>query len=234
MSTTPRRPATPAAVLSFCPLVVLSVLAFATVPASAAGLAAASAREIAGHLTSAMVTSADLGLQVRNMAGKKANADLQRGVAAVDSAVAAAQRLGNQSPDLEPGFGHVRTNMAQVIAEGKVSEGASALIDESVAELHALIVNAYLLAAVAELDDAAGALDKKNGTEVSFYLKNAAQDLQSANEMGGYHIENDIEDIQAALRDIDAKVSAKVAVPRDAIDMRVAELKSHMFQLGTE
>jgi len=229
MSTTHHRPAALAATLTFC-----LIAALAAAPARAAMLAAASAQEIAGHLTAAIVTSADLGLKVRTMAGKKADADIQRGVAAVDQAVAAAQRLGNQSPDLEPGFGHVRANMAAVIADGKVSAKASTLIDESVAELHALIVNAYILEAVADLGSAANALDKKNGADVTFYLKNAEKALQSANDMGGYHIENDIEEIQAALRDVAAKVAAKVAVSRDAIDMRVAELKAHMFELGTE
>jgi len=229
MSTTRHAPAALAAALTLCLLAAL----FAA-PARAALLAAASAQEVAGHLTAAMVTTADLGLRVRKMAGKKADADLTRGVAAVDAAVAAAQRLGNGEPYLEPGFGHVRTNMAGVIADGRVTDKASTLIDESVAELHALIINAYILQALAQLDNAAGALDGKNGADLSFYLKGAERALQSANEMGGYHIENDLEEIQAALRDIDAKVSAKVAVPRGAIDTRVAELRSHLFELGTD
>lgn len=231
MPTTRRRPAAVAAVFALC---LATTLAAAAAPARAAALSAASAREIAGHLTAAMVTTADLGLQVRKMAGKKADADLQRGVARVDQAVAAAQRLGNDAPDLAPGFAHVRTNMAGVIADGKVSEKAGALIDESVAELHALIINAYILAAMADLGSAADALDRKNGSEASFHLKAAVQSLQSANDMGGYHIENDIEEVQAALRDIDAKVGAKVAVGRDAIDARIAEIRAHLFQLGSE
>jgi len=233
MPTTHRRPAAVAAVCALS-LALSLATTLAPAPARAAALSAASAREIAGHLTAAMVTTADLGLNVRKMAGKKADADLQRGVARVDQAVAAAQRLANDAPDLAPGFGHVRTNMAGVIADGKVSDKAGVLIDESVAELHALIINAYILAAMADLGSAADALDKKNGAEVSFYLKATEKSLQSANDMGGYHIENDLQEIQSVLSDIDAKVAAKVAVSRDAIDMRVAELKAHLFQLGAE
>jgi hypothetical protein len=233
MSTTPRRPAARAAAIGLS-LALCLAAALAPTPARAAALSAASAKEIAGHLTAAMVTTADLGLQVRKMAGKKADADLQRGVALVDQAVASAQRLGNENPNLAPGFGHVRTNMAGVIADGKVSEKAGALVDESVAELHALIINAYILGAMADLGSAANALDKKNSADVSFYLKAAEQSLQSANDMGGYHIENDIEEIRGALRDIDAKVSAKVAVSRDAIDTRITEIGAHLFQLGTD
>lgn len=204
------------------------------VPAGAADLAASGARQIGDQLTSAFITADGLARDVKGQAGKKASADVRRGVANVDEAMTKAQRLANDHPGLAPGLGHVRTNMAGVVADGKVSDRAAALVDESIAELHALIVNAHIVEAVGNLRQAATALEKKDSAEVTFYLKGAEAALTSASQRGAYHIENDIEEIQASLRDISAKVEAHLVVSRDAIDQRIAEVQAHMFDLSQE
>jgi hypothetical protein len=233
MSTTHRRPAALAAV-SGLSLALCIVATLAAGPAHAAAVPANSAKEIAQTLTSAFVTTTDLGITLRNMSGKPASAEVQRGLAVVDHLMAAAERLGNGHPSLAPGFSHVRKNNSGVVVGGKISEKAATLLDENVAELHALVINAYILQAMAELGNAADALDKKNPADVTFYLQNAEQALQRANDRGAYHIEHDIEDIQAALVDVQAKVAAKVPVTRDALETRMTELQSHLFQLGGE
>jgi|GEM_PF-1506335 hypothetical protein len=203
-------------------------------PATAADLSASAAKEIRGTLTAAFITAAQLGTEVEGLAGKSAPADFKRGLKALDDSAAAAERLANDHPYLQPGIGHVRTNTAKILANGKVDKSALALMHESTAELHALIINAAILEAVADLKSAGDALDKKQSADVTFYLKNAEAALQTASERGGYHIENDIEEIQAALRDIGDRVSAKVPVQRAAIDERVQEIQAHLFELGTE
>jgi hypothetical protein len=233
MSTTHRRPAVLAAVFGLS-LALSPVATLAAGPAHAAAVPANSAKEMAQTLTSAFVTTTDLGITLRNMSGKPASADVQRGLAVVDHLMATVERLGNGHPSLAPGISHVRTNTAGVVVGGKVSDKAATLLDENLAELHALIVNAYILQAMAELGSAADALDKKSPTEVTFYLQNAEQALQRANDRGAYHIEHDIEDIQAALLDVQAKVAAKVPVTRDALETRISELQTHLFQLGGE
>jgi len=69
---------------------------------------------------------------------------------------------------------------------------------------------------------------------VVFYLKRAEAALQDANEKGGYHIQNDIEEIQAALVDIEAKITSKVPVSRDTIDERYQEVQAHLFEVSPE
>ena len=126
-----------------------------------------------------------------------------------------------------------RSNTAKILAGGKVDKGAVSLMHESTAELHALIVNAAILEAVGNLNQAADALDKKDSASVTFYLQNAEKSLQDAAERGAYHIENDIEELQGALKDIENKVSSRVPVERAAIEQRVQEIKAHLFDLGT-
>jgi hypothetical protein len=203
-------------------------------PAAAADLSAAAAKEIRSHLTSAFLTASQVSTEVESLAGKKAPDSLKRGLKLIDESAAAAERLANGHPNLQPGLEHVRTNTAKILADGKVDKSALSRMHESVAELHALIVNAAILEAVGDLNQAADALDKKDSASVTFYLQNAERALQDAAEGGAYHIENDIEEIQGALKDIENKVSSRVPVARAAIEQRAEEIKAHLFELGAE
>lgn len=203
-------------------------------PVMAADLAASAAKEIGSHLTAAFITATQIGSQVEGLVGKSAPSSLKRGIEVLDQSAAAAERLSNDNPYLTVGIQHVRRNATMVVADGKVAAGALSAMNESVAELRALIINAYILEAMADLKSASAALDKKQGTEVVFYLKRAEAALQDANEKGGYHIQNDIEEIQAALVDIEAKITSKVPVSRAAIDERYQEVQAHLFEVSPE
>lgn len=228
------RRASSGAALAVGLVVGLSVGLTGVLPAVAADLSAAAAKEIRSHLTAAFLTASQVSTEVESLTGKKAPDSLKRGLKQVDESVAAAERLANDHPNLQPGIGHVRANTAKILADGKVGQGAVSLMHESVAELHALIVNAAILEAVGDLNQAADALGKKDSASVTFYLQNAEKALQDAAEGGAYHIENDIEEIQAALKDIESKVSSRVPVARGAIEQRVEEIKAHLFELGGE
>lgn len=212
--------------------IVFAVGMLLTAPVMAAELAASAAKEIGSHLTAAFITSTQVATQVEPLVGKSAPASLKRGLQVIDESAAAAERLANQHPYLDLGIRHVRRNVGGVVMDGKVAAGSVSRMNESIAELQALIINASILEAAADLRSAADAIDKKNAAEVTFYLKKAETALQDANEKGGYHIQNDIEEIQAALRDIEERVNSKVPVPRSAIDERVAEVEAHLFEVS--
>jgi hypothetical protein len=213
--------------------VVLAAGTWLATPAMAAELAASTAKEIGGHLTAAFITATEVAFEVEGLVGKKAPASLKQGLQVLDEAAAAAERLSNQHPNLTLGIQHVRRNGAAVVgSDGKVAAGALSRMHESVAELRALIINASILEAMANLKSAGDALDGKRAADVVHYLKRAEAALQDANEKGGYHIQNDVEEIQAALADIGDRVSAKVPVPRSAIDERYQEVQAHLFEVS--
>ena len=129
---------------------------------------------------------------------------------------------------------YVRDVVAMVKASGKINKKNIGLIGEASIELYALMVNAAILEAEAHLESAQKALAQGKGQDVVFSLQRAVSALESANNRGAYHIQNDLYEIEAALAEMSDKVSAQVPVSVDAIAERIEEIHEHLFHVGEE
>ncbi|MBI5136673.1 MAG: hypothetical protein HZA24_04960 [Nitrospirae bacterium] len=197
-----------------------------------AGLSAKSAHDIGGQVTSAYLTTTQVERQMADLKGKPMTGELMNGLAAIDRSAAAATALANNHAHLQPGLDHVRAVLRMVKEDGKVSDKSIGLVGEASIELYALMVNAAIIEAEAHLNSAVDALKKDKRQDVVFYLKQANVAMATANERGAYHIQNDLEEIEAAVATISDKVSANVPVSADAIEERIAEINSHLFHVG--
>lgn len=197
-----------------------------------ANLTAKSAREIGGQVTSAYLNTTQVEREMANQKGKSLSGTLMNGLNAIDKSAIDATALANNDDHLQPGLDHVRNVVRLVKEEGKASEKSITLMGEASIELYALMVNAAIIEAEAHLRSAVEALSKDKRQDVVFYLNAANAAMVTANERGAYHIQNDLEEIEAAVATISDKVSANVPVSADAIEERIAEINSHLFHVG--
>jgi len=203
-------------------------------PAFAAGVSAKSANTIGAQATSAYLTTTQVERQMEDSVGDALSNNFVNGLNAIDKSAADAMALSNREEHLEPGLQHVRDVVSKVKASGKITRQNVGLIGEASIELYALMVNAAILEAEAHLESAGKALAKGKGQDVVFSLKRAATALESANQRGAYHLQNDLEEIESALGELSDKVSAQVPVSADAINERIEEIHAHLFHVGQE
>ncbi|MDH4228309.1 MAG: hypothetical protein OEW11_01005 [Nitrospirota bacterium] len=202
--------------------------------ATAADLPVKAAHDVAAVLTSAFLTTSMVERDVMETKGDKFTPAIITGLTRADQEMADAERLADHNEALDPGIRHVRANLKTIRDTGKSGKETGTLFDEINIELAALQINAHILEAVAHLNSAADALSAKRSSEVVTHLQEAGKSLETASNRGAYHIQNDIEEIQAALLDISSKVNAKAAVSPDAINERIAEVRAHLFDVGQE
>jgi len=201
-------------------------------PAFAAGISAKSANTIGAQSTSAYLTTTQVERQMEDNMGEALSGSFINGLNAIDKSAADALALSNQDEHLEPGLRHVRDVVKTIKDSGKVTKKNAGLLGEASIELYALMVNAAILEAEAHLESAAKALKKGKGQDVVFSLKRAVTALETANQRGAYHLQNDLEEIESALAEMSDKVTAHVPVSEDAITERIEEINGHLFHVG--
>jgi hypothetical protein len=215
-------------------LAVTLVSALMAAPAFAANISAKSASTIGAQVTSAYLTTTQVERQMSDSIGEDLSSALINGLDAIDRSAVDALKLSNNDEHLQPGLEHVRDVVSRVKQGNKVTEAAIGLVGEASIELYALMVNAAILEAEAHLESANKALSKGKKQDVVFSLEQASVAMERANERGAYHLQNDLEEIEAALSEISDKVSANVPVSKEAIDERIEEINSHLFHVGNE
>ena len=203
-------------------------------PAFAADISAKSAHTIGGQVTTGYLTTTQVERQMEDSTGDVLSKALINGLNTIDKAALDAMALSNGDEHLDPGLIHVRDVVRMIKDGNKVTSKAVGLMGEASIELYALMVNAAILEAEAHLNSANKALAKGKKQDVVFSLKEASDAMERANERGAYHLQNDLEEIEAALDEISAKVSANVPVSKEAIDERIEEINSHLFHVGNE
>ncbi|MFQ5508202.1 MAG: hypothetical protein ACE5FN_02570 [Leptospirillia bacterium] len=213
---------------------LLMAQAAISVPAMAAGLSPASASQAGSQITTAYLTATQLQRQILDLGSAPLPDSVKTGFAVMDQALAEAERLVNKIRHLAPGLGHVRTNIAAILSAGKGGGKVPTLMDECVIELYALAINSAILEASGFLKEAGDALDKKKSKEAIYLLQKAGEALQLAHDKGAYHIQNDLEEVQAALIEFAGKLNANVPVLRDSVDERIDEVESHLYDVGME
>lgn len=214
-------------------LALLLGTAIAATPARAEGIPANNARLLSGILSSAYFTSTQLG---RQLATEKGNfsPSFKIGLANIETEMGKADRLANGHHAIEPGIRHVRESVATITKDGKPTKQTSTLLDEINLELYAMVINANIVEAVAHMESAKDALAKGRGDEVKMHLQEAGKALENANNRGAYHIQNDIEEVQADLIEMGNAIDAHVKLDPARIDERIEEVNDHLFDVAAE
>lgn len=223
----------------------LAVSALAAVLAITLGITAAQAADMArvlpvnnaaqlsGILPSAYFTSTQLMRQLDTEKGAFSKL-FQRGLASLEHDVTRAEDFAGGHEALAPGIRHVAETTKKIIGMGKKGPEIATLLDEISIELYALTINANILEAIAHLDQAKQALAKGKDAEESAHLQAAAQALEHANNRGAYHIQNDLNEIEAALMTLADQTGTNAKKRKEAIDERIAEIGEHLFDVGQE
>ncbi|MDH5528018.1 MAG: hypothetical protein OEY97_12010 [Nitrospirota bacterium] len=201
--------------------------------ARAADIPSNNAKLLSGILSSAYFTSTQLERQLATEKGDF-SPSFKLGLAQVETEMGKADRLANGHDAIAPGIRHVRDSVAAIVKDGKPTKQSRVLLDEINLELYAMVVNANILEASAHLQSAKAALGKGRGDEGKLHLQEAGKALENANNRGAYHIQNDIEEIQAALIEMGNAIDAHVAIAPERIDERIDEINSHLFDVAAE
>lgn len=210
--------------------VLAGIVLFVATPAGAA-VSARSAQVIAENLTSAYLTATEVERDLAANVGKALPPALASGLNTIQGAVISAEGLANDDPHLAPGLVRVRELVEGIKASPKVKKEAVAQMNEATIRLYALQINAHILEAAAHLRLALGILGQKRFKEVEMHLTLAERALTLAAEHGGYHIENDIEEIQAALQVMKNKAGQEIPLVRENVEARIEEIEDHLFDV---
>ncbi len=206
-------------------------LALPSVPALALGVPADTMDKVGAQLTSAYLNATRVSRDAVELAGKATTPLFQSGLTAVRQAVTEARRLVRDEEFITPGIEAIDRLLAKLSVD-KLPANAAVLADELEIELYTLQINAAILKAEAHLNRAATALGKKRNSDLKYYLQQAVIDLKEAQLKGAYHLENDLESIEATLADMAAKIDARVPLTRESVDERIAEIHDHLFPIN--
>ncbi|MFQ5509880.1 MAG: hypothetical protein ACE5FN_11185 [Leptospirillia bacterium] len=163
--------------------------------------------------------------------GSEALAGMRQVLEEADAHLAEAERMVQGEERLVPGIRTVRANIRTILDQGGVKDPT--LVDENVIKMHALTINSELLAATDRLDQAVSAVEKGRFDHALSIIDEADQILASAMRRGGYHVTNDRDEIELARVLLSDSGDAAAGAARDNLVERIAEVRDHMFELGT-
>lgn len=183
------------------------------------------ARTLAAHLYTSFIMARQVDREMMDN-GLPLTDSMRQRLVVMDRELAGAERLAG-SPVVAQGIANVRANV-QKVAAGDAD--TVSLVSENVIKLYALGINGIMMDGISRLEVAATALENNDRNTATYQLQEAGRVLGEAHRLGGYHIQNDLDEIQSLLLEISGADS--VPVSRDMVDERMAEVHEHLFALG--
>jgi hypothetical protein len=160
--------------------------------------------------------------------------DVAAALDGLEATVREARALAGGHPYLEPGIGHVLTNVDRIRTGTAPIADADALGHEIAIELLSVANNARVLQAEAELREAAFARRWNRTDAFRDHLEAAARVMGDAQEQGAYHLEDDLATLKVVLARLKEGASPRQAVSDDAVEELIGDINEHLADLGGE
>ena len=182
-------------------------------------------RTLSAHLATSLIMARQVDREMMEQ-GLPLTDSMRLRLTVIDRELAGAEALAG-SAVVEQGIRNVRAN-AQKMAAGDAN--TVSLVNENVIKLYALGINGTMIEGIARLELAVTALKADDRQAAMRQLQEAGRLLHIAHRQGGYHIQNDLEEIQVLLLNMAA--AETVSVSSSLVEERVVEVRDHLFDLG--